>query len=288
MKPLIHLPNTNYINKKIIWITGLPRSGTTILGKLIGSCKNVEYIYEPDALLPIFFLKNKISFNNWKMLFEGYFYLDLIRNFLNFRRVNLNKNDDSYYFNYKENNFKFNLQPFDIFKKNKNIPRSKIIIKLPNVLEELLNLNKIYKYFKIISVERNSFEVVDSIIRKKWFKNNTIPRYFPVVEQNSKIYPTWLKKKFYKSWNTFNEYEKATFYVLNQKKFSKKNKSVFKINYEDITTDPKKVVDMIAKKFNLKITKKTLNIIKKIKKKKHKKIFLERKISKNLINKLKK
>ena len=285
MKPIIHLPNVDYINKKIVWITGLPRSGTTILGKLIGSCKDVKYIYEPDGLLPIFFLKNKISFNKWKMLFEGYFYLDLIRNNLCDRRFNLNKKDSSYYFNYNKK-LQFNLNEFDIFKKNNKISASKIVIKLPQCLEILVSLNKIYKYFKIISLERNLFEIIESITRKQWFKKDTISRFFPVIEHKSKFYPTWLKKNFYRSWNKFNEYEKAALYVLHEKKISKKNDNIFKIYYNDIIDNPKKVVNILKKKLHLKPTKKTLNIISQIKRRKHKSFLLENKINKKLMNEL--
>ena len=285
MKTTANLPNLNYLNKKILWIIGLERSGTTVLGNLLGSCKNVEYLYEPDTLYPILHLKNKISHDKWKMLFECYFYNDLLRNRINNRQINLNKTDDSYYFNYK-NKLQLNKKTFDIFKKNKNIPRSKIIIKVPGLIDEIINLKKLYKDFQFIVIERPSSEIVNSIINKAWFKNNYDNRHFPYIKKGNKIYPFWLAKKYYKIWNTFNEYEKAAFYVIEYKKKIKKLKNLFNLKYNQLIDNPKIILKKISKKFNLSPTDKTINLIKKIKKIKRKNLNLKKKIRKEIYNKL--
>ena len=36
----------NNVLENVIWITGCARSGTTILGKILSTLKNVEYAYE--------------------------------------------------------------------------------------------------------------------------------------------------------------------------------------------------------------------------------------------------
>ena len=285
MKITANLPNLNYLNKKIIWIIGLERSGTTVLGNLLGSCKDVEYLYEPDTLYPILYLKNKISHDKWKMLFECYFYNDLLRNRINNRQINLNKTDDSYYFNYK-NKLEQNKKIFDIFKKNKIIPRSKIIIKVPGLIDEIVNLKKLYKNFQFIIIERTSSEIVNSIIKKAWFKKNYDNRHFPYIKKGTKLYPFWLNKKYYKIWNTFNEYEKAAFYVIEYKKKISKLKNLYNVKYDQLTDNPKIVFKDISKKFNLSPTHKTISLIKKIKKIKKNILNLKKKLRKEIYNKL--
>ena len=287
MKTTANLPNLDYLNKKIIWIIGLERSGTTVLGNLVGSLKGTEYIYEPDTLYPILFLKKKISFDKWKMLFECYFYNDLLRNRINNRQINLNKNDDSFYLNFKKN-LKFKTKEFDIFKKNKTVPRSKIIIKIPGLVEEVIELKKIFKHFKFIIIERNGVELVSSIIRKNWFKQNFDNRHFPYIKNKSNIYPFWLKKKHFKFWKSLNYYERAAFYVIEFKKIinKKKNKNIFKISYDQLISNPHTIVNRISKKFNLQKTQKTFSLLNKIKKRKRKTIHLEKKIRKNLLKEL--
>ena len=57
--------------KKIIIIAGPARSGTSILGKILGSCKNTEYWYEPETFQYISTLYNKISKKFGKYYLKG-------------------------------------------------------------------------------------------------------------------------------------------------------------------------------------------------------------------------
>tara|TARA_A100001015_G_scaffold303029_1_gene391999 strand:+ start:9292 stop:10161 length:870 start_codon:yes stop_codon:yes gene_type:complete len=285
MKTTANLPNLNYLNKKIIWITGIERSGTTVLGNLIGSLRGTEYIYEPDTLYPILFLKNKISPDKWKMLFECYFYNDLLRNRINNRQINLNKDDDSFYLNFKEN-LKIKKNHFDIFKKNKIVPRSKIIIKIPGLIKEVIELKKYFNNFKFIIIERNGLEILSSIIKKNWFKKDHDNRHFPYIKYKEKCYPFWLKKKYFKSWKKFSSSDKAAFYVIQLKKIINKNKKIYKINYDQLVSNPIEIINDISRKFNLLKTPKTVSLLKKIKKRKNKKIDLRKKIRKDLFDQL--
>ncbi len=285
MKITAKLPNLNYINKKIIWIIGIERSGTSVLGNLIGSLKGTEYIYEPDTLYPIFFLKNKISKDKWKMLFECYFYNDLLRNRINNRQINLNKDDESFYLNFKEN-LNIKTKQFDIFKKNKIVPRTKIIIKIPGLIQEVIELKKYFKNFKFIIIERNGLEILNSIIKKNWFKKNHDNRHFPYIKYKKKFYPFWLKKKNFKVWRKLNSFDKAAFYTIQLKKIINKNKKLYKINYDQLVSNPGRVINDISRKFNLQKTSKTVSLLKKIKKRKNKRIDLKKKIRKDLFDQL--
>ena len=66
------------MKNKVIIISGAARSGTSILGKILGSCKKVEYLYEPETFNYLSFLRNKVENKVWKNLIERY----LTENFL--------------------------------------------------------------------------------------------------------------------------------------------------------------------------------------------------------------
>ena len=51
----------NNVLENVIWITGCARSGTTILGKILSTLKNVEYAYEPEFLFRLLPSINKIN-----------------------------------------------------------------------------------------------------------------------------------------------------------------------------------------------------------------------------------
>ena len=55
-------------NEAII-ISGGARSGTTIIGKVLHSLKNVEYAFEPPALFALFPLINDLPKKIWKLLY---------------------------------------------------------------------------------------------------------------------------------------------------------------------------------------------------------------------------
>ena len=83
------------ISSSLIIISGISRSGTTFMGKILGSMKNIEYIYEPPTLLMLFNIINKIDKETWINLFETYIYEEFLINSLSGRYLNFNKNDDS-------------------------------------------------------------------------------------------------------------------------------------------------------------------------------------------------
>ena len=58
--------------KNIIIISGPARSGTSILGKVLGSCKSTEYCYEPETLIYIASICKKISKKIWRTLYNRY------------------------------------------------------------------------------------------------------------------------------------------------------------------------------------------------------------------------
>ena len=56
------------LKNKIIVICGIHRSGTTILGKLIGSLEHMEFFNEPKTIDVLFSLIDKIDEKHWKAM----------------------------------------------------------------------------------------------------------------------------------------------------------------------------------------------------------------------------
>ncbi len=266
------------INRNTLWITGTGRSGTTIIGKILASFKNTQYFYEPDFLPSLLYLSDKIKKNHFNHLFENYFYIDLIKNGLNNRRINLNKRDDSYFFNSKNKSDLKIKRNFDIFNSKKGkVP--KVIIKLPDFVEQILKLKDFFN-FKIIYVDRDPLEVINSMIKKKWWSKN-LNRTFPVIEFKKEFYPWWLKRSQYNEWKNLNEYERCALYIIRIKKSLKNNQKIKIINYADLISDPNKFVKNLSIITRLSPSSKTFSLIKKIKKRKKTNLeFIKKKINK--------
>ena len=66
--------------ENVIWITGCARSGTTILGKILSTLKNVEYAYEPEFLFSLLPSINKINRKEWLKIYNAYIVEELLFN----------------------------------------------------------------------------------------------------------------------------------------------------------------------------------------------------------------
>lgn len=280
--------NKNQIDRNIIFLCGIARSGTSIIGNILASMKGVEYFFEPETLRSLLFLRNKINLKSWNLIFETYLYQDLIKNRLNARNINFNKRDLSYYFKTKNfSNIKWRIKNnFDIHKSIKKRYFNKIIFKLPDSIDEFIEISKIYKKFNFIFVTRNPVEVVNSILKKKWFSSK-INRTFPLIEHKKKYYPYSIKKKNYNNWNKLNHFEKCAFYVIEKNKLIKRNIKNFNIlNYDNLLKNPDKFTKELGKKYSLKFTKKTKSLLKTVKKKKTETKIIKKQLKKKINTKL--
>lgn len=78
-----------------VLVTGSARSGTTIIGALIHTFQNVEYVFEPPALIALFPLIEEMPEHQWKYLYEAYLYEEFLINAVSGRAINTNIDDDS-------------------------------------------------------------------------------------------------------------------------------------------------------------------------------------------------
>ena len=80
-----------------IFISGLPRSGTTLLGKIFGSFSDLEYHFEPPCfyLILSLYASSFLSFEQAKIIISLILSEELILESAHGRSINLRPNDDS-------------------------------------------------------------------------------------------------------------------------------------------------------------------------------------------------
>ena len=258
MKKKKKIFKTSKVLEDAVWITGCARSGTTILGKIISSLKNIEYAYEPETLFYLLPLISKIKKKYWQEIYSKYMIEEIFFNLCVGRKINLKKNDQSSIYNFLsktdiEKKLNLNLRRKDLEKYlSKN--NKKLVIKIPDVLHSLVFLQKYYPKNKIIVIKRDKKAIMSSLIKKKWFSKKN---FSPDIYKNE----NWIDLKSYTKWIKLNENERASFYVDYINSSSNKIKNKLVVQYEDLVRDPKKTVIKICKFLKLKKTKKTLDII---------------------------
>ncbi len=258
------------IAKKVIWVSGNPRSGTSLLGKILASCKGCEYSFEPELLPYILSLKETLNAQKWKELYQGYIEEELFFNLLVGRKVNFRKREDSsiqIIKSKKEIKKKLltNLSRVDL---SKYIKKNKVnfIIKFPAI--DIKKIISLYPQNKNVLIKRNTYSIISSLFKKKWFSNekNLIDSFLPHKIINSKKYPYWFDKKYLKIWEKSNEMTKCAIFFLVSENYYEKIKNYSLIEYEELISNPNKSIKKLAKRLNLQMTQNTFQILKTVRK----------------------
>ncbi len=158
----------------VLYITGVGRSGTTILGQIIASMRPVYYLFEPCILRPPLMNDHEILRRN---LFEDYFLNEIMG------RVNPNPNDWTYGGNYldvvdmeKRWNLNGRLDAIKLIEKEKPL----FVIKNPEAQHQMNELSDIFPGIRFIHILRNGFDVIGSSVGRGWFGDD----YDPVDDYN--------------------------------------------------------------------------------------------------------
>ena len=307
------LKSINLINKQILFIDGLSRSGKSLLGPIVGSLKKTYPMQHQnliDNLLQLLQL-NLVNTNVCKSLIniflnESIYYLNLSRG------VNFRPTDNSSVL--KDRNYKLFIKNLSRKEGDHVIDQIKDEKKLPiymshDLLSVIDLLDKIIPNFKIIHVIRNPIDNIYSFYSKynkrykgkKYDLNN--PRFFSLAfEEKKRLIPYYATNNS----NLFlklNNLEKATYYYLKiieksqRKLVNFKNKNKIKIiRLDDLVQDPKKIINQLERYLNIKTSPFT-KIACKIEKiprlidhkiRNEKFIFIKKNINKKLFKKLEK
>lgn len=282
-------PKYHYASiKDSVMISGISRSGTTLLGKIIGSFKNFEYTFEPSIifLLDGLFLNSGLDKNIIIDIFRTFFVEDKMLNFHLGRGYNIRPSDNSCIFNMKSYS-----EVMDRILKVQNTEdaiklmislNSRLAFKNPNVYAIIPVLLEKIPNFKVIDITRNLFDVLGSVVNKKWFNNKNL--------QDQKYYSNWpyhdigvnmhvpyyvnIKKETLQFWNNTNEITRTAF-VINELcnlrnifyKFVKNNSyenQVLVLKYEDLLKHPKNKTKEVSRFINAKYTEMTYQKIREI------------------------
>lgn len=204
-----------YLRGRVLIISGVGRSGTTILGKVLGSCKNTCYFFEPAIMKYIPSGMKLLHDNSLRHFFINSVFLptlfeDYILPAIQGRNININKKDWSYYGNYQTNSdlckrFKLNrrlqaleyieqTEPYFIFKCNE-----------AQYLYDIYN--DIFEDVKILHINRNMIHVIGSMMKRGWFVDD----YQPIDIVNDDGMPCYVDNNLTDKWKNWNPETRAAY-----------------------------------------------------------------------------
>lgn len=264
---LYHLPSE--ITQKCseaIFISGSARSGTTIMGKIVHSFKNVEYRFEPPLLFPLFALLPVMKERRWRLLFENYLYNEILVESLTGRSINCNREDDSSIYKVKaEKEINERLtRSFPRLEIENRILDHTIALKMPDIVHYLPKYRRYYPKARIVIMLRKAGEVILSILKKGWFTDEALQYQnsnWPNRLWNGKRIPFWVELGFEASWDQMDEVNRAAYYYLQSNRAVSKISDAILIKYDDLVENPEKVVSQLSEKLNVPYGEKTKEIL---------------------------
>lgn len=251
---------------RTVFITGHSRSGTTILGKIIHSFKNVEYAFEPPLLSSLFPLIEGMPENQFRLLLETYCFEELLLGQITGRTVNLNLNDDSCILHSKTQE-EINQRMQKAWNKKNTIDvanRKRLVIKILDVVEFFVQLEKYYPGIKVIMTHRRANAVIESVLKKHWFSDETLKAKIQVWPSQTKeelVIPMWVEKNHIQDWKRWNELERAAYYFSQLCTKASKIKNLIYFSYELFLQDPEKVITDLSQHLSMEFGKMTDSLL---------------------------
>lgn len=167
------------VNRSIL-VTGAPRSGTTLLGNLLHSCEGVEYIFEPQVVLPLLALMDSLAEDDWRTLFETTLVAEAMMDRVAGRGINLNFYDDSSFEKVKPyNELKARMgHSWSATEAQGACAQRTLVWKSPEAGMWAEDLRRLYPGMRVVAIWRSEKEVVRSMVAKGWFAGRKEARWF--------------------------------------------------------------------------------------------------------------
>jgi hypothetical protein len=239
----------------MVIISGLSRSGTSILSKIVGSFKDVLTLHEPLILryLPTLAQNNLMNFKLSSHLLKGVLFEDYYLQILQGRRVNFRPSDNSYFGNYErltdvKRRWVRYRRRSDVLK-DLNDGKYTFALKISELQSLYPVLERIFKGVKFIEIVRNGQEVISSSLKRGWYTDDYLNARMNEWAQFYKVKIPWYVQK--RDLRKFAEWNSATriayiWRVLSEKgvQYGKRGSDYLRLRYEQMAVDPEKTTEL--------------------------------------------
>ena len=254
----------NVINRSIA-ITGVARSGTTLLGKLIHTLDNVEYFFEPPLLLPILLSIPESSISERSFLLESYLYEELFLGAIAGRLINTNKNDESSIFHAKspsELAFRFS-RSWRRFELEEISKTKTLAFKLPSAAAPLKEMKDRYPGMRVIHCFRRPQQVIASLLKKGWFKPKEAfdSPLRPYKWIGNRSFPWWVYAEDADRYYEYDETNRCAYYYLQVVACAQDKDSFEWVDYDRLVMKPLEVLEGLVEGTSLALSGKTLEVV---------------------------
>lgn len=267
---VIPIASETIFRGRLLIMTGVGRSGTSILGKLVGSMKPSFYLFEPAVMKLIPFMCTADTDNTavYANVFQSLLFEDYFLQVIHGRHLNFNERNDSFAGHY--------LLKSDIEKRWEELAgrqdvidyiasvRPLFISKSPEFQPLCALAQRILPAPKFVHIIRNGNDVVSSTMRRGWYTDAymnasivdwvekrsdaqgcNVPWY--IDEESKSLFPGWNHTtRAACVWRCLTESGMA-FHARNAQ-------DSLQFTYEELVASPERYVDLFASTFGLEAT----------------------------------
>ncbi|MBN9048429.1 MAG: sulfotransferase [Rhizobiales bacterium] len=242
-----------------IVISGAPRSGTTLLGRLVSTMANVEYHYEPPTFWMICGLlaMKAVDPQAAEWLLRFYLHEELLCESVSGRRANLRPTDDSLVLN--------SIHWPDLMHRMTTVRNrddalryiaekgSRLAIKMPSVIDAMPLIAQALPRSQYIIIVRNGWDVVASVKKKGWLSDEGLKNnYYPYKMVDGIRVPHLVEDEHAQDWIQWSAVTRACYLWRRDTEFSQAvQKSDFKgrvffMPYEKLISTPEKTLGEVS------------------------------------------
>ncbi len=246
--------------KNTIFITGAPRSGTSILGKLISTLEGIDYHFEPPTL---YVMAGMISMGALPCasaiaLLRAYFHEDLLCPSVSGIRANLRPGDDSlvlHSISWEEllsrwHDIRNRADALEYIAARK----IRLAVKMPSILDTIPVLARGFSQSRFVIIKRDGRDVVRSIVKKQWLSDEGLREsYWPYKIVDGRKLPHLVEDSVAEKWTKWNAPTRACYiwrrdaeFGLQTERLNMANR-LHVVSYEGLTEDPESVIRGIGR-----------------------------------------
>lgn len=246
--------------KNTLVITGAPRSGTSLLGKLISTLDGIDYHFEPPMVwvLASLLSMKALSPDVASVLLRLHLHEDLLLESAHGRKANLRPGDDSLVLNsmhWPELLSRWqNIRNRDDAIRYVSERKLRLAFKTPSVIDAIPFFEAALPESKFIIIMRDGRDVVKSILQKGWFSDEGMKdHYWPYKVVDGVSTTHLVEDSMVAHWAAMNEATRACYLWRRDAEFalearnSRLGDRLYMLSYEALRLDPTGIMEQIAK-----------------------------------------
>jgi hypothetical protein len=258
--------DTQRTANRLIFVTGVGRSGTTMLGRIIHSMEGVEYGCEPPMLFTIMQLVRELPEPDFRLLFEACLHEDLLMGQVTARAMNRNPADESCVFTAKTQEEIAARQSRAWTKAtSRDVARAaRLCVKMPDVASLLVDVQRLYPGMEVVVIHREGNAVINSALKLRWWADDTLEHrdiVWPSRNPAGRSIPWFVEDDRMEWWQSASELERAAYYYVQSLAGLDRISNPIILSYEHMMADPAGTVHGLASRLGLRFGPVTPSLI---------------------------